>query len=477
MILNFVDFGKYFPECLNVSINEFSHGTNCPFDAHLTIEQFFMLSFPDGVVEASRLGRGIEHLTPGEALAFVTKLRSFRSAEGNSLLLIDGYGTTERYHPIIRLMADVCGLEPALPKVKDENFAPEMALRCLIKESDLGRDISTRIDFFLQKIGFDGEPYQKNKDRFLSLIFLSQCSQLNKLKNDTTSFFRSVKPSQHSSPVVIVKLVGGLGDQFYRYATARMVAVCNGAELLWDDMTLRVFEYGGRSCILPLFNTSGTFVSKQYYTSLIAAQISSIEAARITHPPVVLSPIIEGCEESPDCNLRAYRVLYLNNSSCWPSFRPIMPLLRQELTLKKPASGANLEMEELIKTCADSVSVHVRLTDFVSLGLELPFTYYSASMALLEESVSQPQYFIFSDEIEKVKQILQPTPNITYVTQNDVQHGYEDFRLMMLCRHHIICRSSFSWWAALLADQPGKIVIHPGAAPSPDEWTLLGGYC
>jgi len=48
-----------------------------------------------------------------------------------------------------------------------------------------------------------------------------------------------------------------------------------------------------------------------------------------------------------------------------------------------------------------------------------------------------------------------------FVDINNVAHVVEDLRLMSSCRHHIIAKSTFSFWGAWLNSAPSKIVIEP----------------
>nr|WP_082665809.1 alpha-1,2-fucosyltransferase [Exiguobacterium chiriqhucha] len=55
-------------------------------------------------------------------------------------------------------------------------------------------------------------------------------------------------------------------------------------------------------------------------------------------------------------------------------------------------------------------------------------------------------FFVFSDDIEKVKSDYQFEENFIYVQGfND----YESLRIMYHCNHFIISNSSFSWWGGV----------------------------
>jgi hypothetical protein len=87
--------------------------------------------------------------------------------------------------------------------------------------------------------------------------------------------------------------------------------------------------------------------------------------------------------------------------------------------------------------------------------------YYKNAIKLIEEKVKNPVFYIFSDEIEWVKQNFDIKYPTVYVDFNDALTNFEDIKLMSSCKHNIIANSSFSWWSAWLNENSNKIVIAP----------------
>lgn len=73
---------------------------------------------------------------------------------------------------------------------------------------------------------------------------------------------------------------------------------------------------------------------------------------------------------------------------------------------------------------------------------------------------STPSFYVFSDDIEWVKQNLS-LPNAHYIDWNQGNDSWQDMMLMSHCRNHIICNSTFSWWGAWLNPRKNKTVIVP----------------
>jgi hypothetical protein len=147
-------------------------------------------------------------------------------------------------------------------------------------------------------------------------------------------------------------------------------------------------------------------------------------------------------------------------------FADITGILCDEFAVSTPLAGDNLRIAETMNGCC-AVSLHVRRGDYVTdrrtaaihgvCGLE----YYKSAAADIIKRVDAPHFFVFSDDPLWVKENLSLPSPTTFVDHNGPDQGYEDLRLMSLCRHHIIANSSFSWWGAWLGSNPGKIVIAP----------------
>ncbi len=139
--------------------------------------------------------------------------------------------------------------------------------------------------------------------------------------------------------------------------------------------------------------------------------------------------------------------------------------IRKAFQFKEPKDEKN---KALIKdiTNGQSVSIHVRRGDYLNSDWSKTHaviqgtTYYENALAYLESNVSDAKYFVFSDDIQWVKDNLK-LQNATYVDHNTGENSYLDMYLMSLCRHNIIANSTFSWWGAWLNSNPDKIVIMP----------------
>ena len=114
---------------------------------------------------------------------------------------------------------------------------------------------------------------------------------------------------------------------------------------------------------------------------------------------------------------------------------------------------------------SNSVSLHIRRGDYqnpkiLEIHGVLPIEYYLRAIRHLQQSLSHPKFYIFSDAPEKAFADLK-LPGATIVSGKETNNHFEDLYLMSQCKHNIIANSSFSWWGAWLNNNPDKIVIGP----------------
>lgn len=149
---------------------------------------------------------------------------------------------------------------------------------------------------------------------------------------------------------------------------------------------------------------------------------------------------------------------------------------------EKPLSEKNLELLNIIKN-SQSVSIHIRRGDYLEpkhikqYGGICTLDYYNHAISLVNEQLDTPHYFIFSNDIEWVKENLK-IDNAIYVTNNTGADSYLDMYLMSHCKANILANSSFSYWGAMLNNNTNQIVIYPkkwfnSHTPNifPTDWT------
>lgn len=159
---------------------------------------------------------------------------------------------------------------------------------------------------------------------------------------------------------------------------------------------------------------------------------------------------------------------------CWESekiFAGIFDTVRRKFTFPKECFDPHLSAR--VKNC-NSAALHVRRGDKVSSEPKLfgsDERYIKLAIEKLLSLTENPSFFVFSDDIEWCRKNLPLIHDAEY-TFVEGQTPAQDMAVMSLCRHIITGPSTFSWWAARLNEQPGKIII----APDINLWYKPGRY-
>lgn len=150
-------------------------------------------------------------------------------------------------------------------------------------------------------------------------------------------------------------------------------------------------------------------------------------------------------------------------------FKDISDIIRQKFRFTPALDKENKQFLEDIVT-SNSVSLHVRRGDYISnpeyssiLGNICNLQYYSNALKQLEDIEKDLSIFVFSDDIEWVKEHFEflKDKDVTYINHNKGLDSYKDMQLMSNCKHNIIANSTFSWWGAWLNNNPDKKIFAP----------------
>ena len=272
--------------------------------------------------------------------------------------------------------------------------------------------------------------------------------------------------------MIITRLVSGLGNQLFQYAIGKHLSIRHGVPLkldtsFFETQTLRRFK-------LDNYNIVAQIASPEEINHFLFWQKDHGLPAKFYRKIQKMFPrnkrrYIKESEwwiYDPDV-LNASSNVYLDGYwQHYKYFLNVYPEIFTEITLKEGADGAQVLKERILEN-SSSVSIHIRRGDYITdpdaynLMGTLPLEYYASAMDFINTKLSNPFYYIFSDDLNCAKDNLNIKAPSTFVDLEGGLKDYIELDLMSKCHHNIIANSSFSWWGAFLNRNPGKIVISP----------------
>lgn len=274
--------------------------------------------------------------------------------------------------------------------------------------------------------------------------------------------------------MIIVKATGGLGNQLFQYALGRHLSLLNN-----DALTTEANYYINSSFVYSLgsFNTHAKIAKEEDYLNAGLLSINDTSLyGRIKRKIFRITESLKPIHKKkfiiePDFSFNP-EVLNIKNScylsGVWQSekyFKDIGDIIRKEITLKNESSS---ETKNWIAKIAESnsVSIHIRRGDYVDNPRINQFhgvctiKYYTDAIKHISQSINNPVFYVFSNDIEWAKENIKVPCPIFFVSDRIIP-DYEELIIMSNCKHNIIANSSFSWWGAWLNPNLGKIVIAP----------------
>ena len=265
--------------------------------------------------------------------------------------------------------------------------------------------------------------------------------------------------------MITTALMGGLGNQMFQYAYARSLALDLDTDISFDitffekrkerDLSLLKFRLIPtiRFDRLPSRELNKAFILDRFSRKYAAESL--LKKQFLFWPTMQPYPMECNLDGGKDIKLYGY----------WQGekyFKHHREEIANELRVISDVTDADRNLMDDMRN-ENSVCVHIRRGDYVSCEwLVCDPAYYEKGSKLMNDKLKNPSFYIFSDDIQWVKENIHFPDNCKIVYADDGKHtDYEILRLMYSCNNFIISNSTFSWWGQWLSYNKDKIVIAP----------------
>lgn len=272
--------------------------------------------------------------------------------------------------------------------------------------------------------------------------------------------------------MIIIRVMGGLGNQMQQYALYRKyesMGVEARLDLSWFDddvqetmLAKRRFELGDFSGL------SMRIASGEEVKAVLGRQFGEPESlfARIRRKVNPDSSPVFTETQMYHPEIFGWKQKYLAGYwACERYYADILPVLRQEIRFPESTDPRNTELVREIER-TEAVSVHIRRGDYLDAANAELFgnicteEYYDSAVIYMKKKFPQAVFYLFSDDTEYVKARYQGA-EYRVVDWNRGADSFFDMMLMSRCKHNICANSTFSFWGARLNGHEDKVMIRP----------------
>jgi hypothetical protein len=263
--------------------------------------------------------------------------------------------------------------------------------------------------------------------------------------------------------MIVVRLKGGMGNQMFQYAFGLRLSREMGCPLQVDLSFLESKEHDALH-VRRQYCLDALGVKVDVYAGNIHQDLEWLVERKFQYDPTMLvhrnNLLVDGYFQTPRY------------------FEPIADEIHRSFSAR---NYARLDSSLSARFRAPgSVCLNVRRGDFVNnersrnfhgvLGMD----YIHAGVAAIAAKVPNPQFFVFSDEVEWCREHVKLDYPVEVIGHEYAGDRFVDYlHYMAMFQHYIIPNSSFAWWAVWLSSHPQQ----QRNVVCPARWFMDETYC
>ena len=280
--------------------------------------------------------------------------------------------------------------------------------------------------------------------------------------------------------MIIIKVMGGLGNQMQQYALYEKFRVLGREtklDISWfEDARQQEKVLAKRSLELRQFESLRFETADRRECAAILGKGALLGEGGLSRAAGIIGKVKRKLNPAADPHfyeadmyhpeIFSFENKYLEGHwACEKYYHDIMPLLREKIRFPDSRNPQNERMAEQMEQ-ENSVSLHIRRGDYLDpenagmFGGICTDAYYAAAMSYVRERMPDAYFYLFSDDTAYLKEHFKGA-EYTIVDWNRGADNFFDCELMSHCRANICANSTFSFWGARLNGREDKITIRP----------------